>query len=206
MLSRTIILTFILILTSMFTVHSQCKYSKISIAPQMKDSFSFALKWDYSWDISKDEETGQFTKISEGPVLAEDTIHWYHTAHCTTNVQGGYELRYCYADKRRDTLVLTFADGLPAYASEFYFFINGDSFFFRPKTIYPSYIRDEEFSYEITKQVLTLNRNDPAPGNLIIGHLDVEFIERYSAPGKKNSERKFYLKGYLRTTLKSKEE
>ena len=93
-------------------------------------------------------------------------------------------------------------DGLPAYASEFYFYISGDSFYFKPTTIYPLYIAGQNISYQVTKQMLTLNKNNYKIGDTLIGYVNAEFIETVSVPKKGTQKHKFYLKGYIRTPLK----
>jgi hypothetical protein len=182
---------------------AQIKYSKVIIDRQMKDTFSFASKWDYSWEVFKDDSTGEFTKNSSEPLLPDDTAHLYYTAGCFTNVQGGYDIRYCFADLYKDSLTLTFSDGLPAYASEFYFYIKGDNFYFKPKTIYPVNIPGENISYRVAKQKLVLNNSNYKVGDTIIGYIDAEFIETVSVPKKGTEEHKFYLRGYIRSVVRS---
>ena len=104
--------------------------------------------------VYKDDSTGKFFTLGD-PV---DTTHLFFTANCSTNVQGGYEIRYCFADRIKDNIVLTFSDGLPAYASEYYSYITADSFYFRPRTIYPLKSHGEKISYQVTKQQLTLKQ------------------------------------------------
>jgi hypothetical protein len=181
---------------------AQVKYSKLSVDRQMKDTFSFANKWDYSWEVFKDDSTGEFTRNDNQSLTPADTAHLFYTANCLTNVQGGYGIRYCFADQRKDIITLTFSDGLPAYASVFYFYIKGDSFYFKPKTTYPMYISGQKISYQVTKQKLTLNKNNYKIGDKIIGSVDAEFIETVSVPKKGTKEQKFYLRGYIRTPLK----
>jgi len=167
----------------------------------MKDTFSFAKKWDYSWEVFKDDSTGTFTKNSDEPLSPSDTSHLYYTANCQTNVQGGYDIRYCNAERHRNTITLTFSDGLPAYASEFYIYIKADSFAFKPKTIYPIFIPGQSISYQVTKQKLTLNKSKYQVGDIIIGYVDTEFIETVSLPQKGIQKHKFYLRGFIRTSL-----
>jgi hypothetical protein len=175
----------------------QTSLSKIKIAQQFKDTFSFGNKWDYPAGVYKDDSTGEFYTLGD-PL---DTTHLFFTANCSTNVQGGYDIRYCFAVKSSDSVVLIFSDGLPAYASEFYFYIKGDSFYFRPKTIYPEYIPDEKISYSVTKQKLTINKGSYSIGDTIVGYVDSEFIETVSVPKKGAYSHKFYLRGFFKTPL-----
>lgn len=168
----------------------------------MKDTFSFAKQWDYPWEVFKDESTGEFTRNDDQTLIPADTAHLFYTANCLTNVQGGYDIRYCFADQSKNTITLIFSDGLPAYASEFYFYIAGDSFYFKPKTTYPLYIPGQKISYKVTKQKLKLTRNNYKIGDKIIGYVDAEFIETISVPKKGTKQHKFYLRGYIRTPLK----
>jgi hypothetical protein len=181
---------------------AQAKYSKLSVDRQMKDTFSFAKQWDYSWDVFKDDSTGEFTRNDNQSLTRADTAHLFYTANCLTSIQGGYDIRYCFADQSKDIITLTFSDGLPAYASEFYFYIKSDSFYFKPKTIYPLYIPGQKVSYQVTKQKLTLNKSTYKIGDTLIGYVDAEFIETVSVPKKGTKKHKYYLKGYVRTQLK----
>jgi len=168
---------------------------------QMRDSFSFAKKWDYPWDVFKDDSTGEFSKANGDPLLPVDTAHLFYTANCSTNIQGGYDLRYCFATKSRGTITLTFSDGLPAYANEFYIYVSRDSFEFRPNIIYPMRNAGEKISYRVVKQNLILNKNNYRIGDTIIGYIQTEFIESVSLPGKKLQDHSFFLKGFIRTKL-----
>lgn len=182
--------------------NAQTKYSKVLVDRQIKATFSFAKQWDYSWEVFKDDSTGRFTKNDDQPLTAADTAHLFYTANCLTNVQGGYDIRYCFADHNKGIITLIFSDGLPAYASEFFLYIRGDSFYFKPKTIYPLYIPGQKISYKVTKQKLTLNKSNYKIGDIIIGYVDAEFIETVSVPKKGTKQHKFYLRGYVRTQLK----
>lgn len=170
----------------------------VQIDPGLKDTFSFSKKWDYDWDIIK-EDNGKLSAANGRKIKAKDTAHLYFTANCTTNVQGGYSIRYCYADKTGDTLRLFFSDGLPAYASAFYIYVIGDSFYFKSKTVYPAYVRAQRFSYEIVNQQLKLNKANYRPGEIIIGAVDIEFSETFTAPNVDTTRKQYYLKGFIRT-------
>jgi hypothetical protein len=166
----------------------------------MKDTFSFARHWDYDWDVFK-EDDGTFTAADGRKLIARDTAHLYFTANCTTNVQGGYTIRYCYAKKQGDTLKLVFSDGLPAYASTFYIYVIGDHFYFKPRIIYPAHVRGQKFSYQVTRQQLTLNKSVFKNGEMILGSVDVEFTETFTAPGYPESSQHYFLKGFIRTPV-----
>ena len=181
---------------------AQAKYSKLSVDRKMKDTFSFAKQWEYSWEVFKDDSTGEFTRNDDQSLTPADTAHLFYTANCLTNVQGGYDIKYCFAIQRKDIITLTLSDGLPAYASEFYLHISGDSFYFKPKTTYPLYIPGQKISYKVTKQKLILNKNNYKIDDLIIGYIDAEFIETVSVPKRGTKQHKFYLRGNIRTPLK----
>lgn len=124
--------------------------SKFSVYKKFLDTFSFAKQWDYPEGVFKDDSTGEFT--TDGSPL--DTTHLYFTAKCLSNVQGGYDIRYCYATKNKNKITLTFADGLPAYASEFYIHIDTSSFWCDAETIYPVIAGGQKKSCKITNQKL----------------------------------------------------
>jgi hypothetical protein len=181
---------------------AQTKYSKVTFDKRMKDTFSFVNQWDYSPDIIKDDNTGQLSRDDDKPIQSSnDTAHLYFTANCETNVQGGFKVRYCFATKNKKTITLKFSDEQGDFASEFYVYIKGDSFYFRPEIIYPIVVRGEKIYYYMTRQKLRLNKRSYAMGDIIIGYIDSEFIERVSAPSRKSESHKLYLKGYIRTPI-----
>ena len=149
----------------------------------------------------KDEETGAFTKADESPVTPADTAHLYFTADCETDVQGGYRVRYCYAQTYKNNMLLTFTDGLPAYASNFYIDIKNDSFTFRPMTIYPSWDPNEKIVSKISRQKLILDNKNYLPGDTIKGFIDAAFIEEVHTPGKPTRFFTYYFRGYFKTLL-----
>lgn len=192
-----------LVIFSFQSTTGQTKYSRINIDHQMKDTFSFVKKWDYSWIVVKDENTGSFEKFDGQPIKPADTAHIFHTASCSTNVQGGYDIRYCFAEEKSDSITLIFSDGLPAYASVFYFCLNiaKREFYFKPETIYPKLITGQNISYLTTKQKLTLDKLNYQVNDTILGQVDVDFTEIISVPNQKESRKRFYFRGYFRTQI-----
>jgi len=198
-----IILLAIIFSCSLATGFSQSHHtSLITIDKNFRDTFTFHKQWAYEWSVIK-EDDGSFSKAFDGKVKAADTAHLFYTANCSTNVQGGYHIRYSYAEKINDELVLTFEDGLPAYASVFWIHIKNDSFYFKPKTIYPQPTRGK-LSYHIDSQKLVLNKNQFSRGELVKGYIDIQFTEVTSSPGNESRERKYFLRGYFRTPLRSR--
>lgn len=174
--------------------------NKVVVDRQMKDTFTFTKQWAYYWMVMKDD-AGKFTKTDGEVLTPADTAHLYFTANCITNIQGGYAIRYCYAQKRGNTIKLLFADGSPAYGNEFYCYIKHDSFYFKPAVSYPLYIPGERINYRVTHQQLTVNKPAYAIGDTLIGYINVEFIETASAPGHATQKRKLYLKGYIKVPV-----
>lgn len=199
---KSLILSFVLLTLTGRSSFAQTRYTKFLVDKKIKDTFSFAQKWDYSWEIYKNERTGEFTKNSDEPLTPEDTAHLSFTADCSTNVQGGYAIRYCSAVQNKSIITLTFADGLPAYASSFYIYISGDHFYFKPKTSYPLRVSGRKISHQVTQQKLMLNNAHYTIGDTIMGYVDAEFIETISIPKKGSRQHTFYLRGYFRTLLK----
>jgi hypothetical protein len=171
--------------------------SNFTVDKNLEGDFSFTKKWDYPEGIFKDDSTGEF--ITDGSPL--DTTHLFFTANCSTNVQGGYDIRYCYAKKYKNKITLTFADGLPAYGSEFYIHINTSSFSCDAETIYPIIAKGQKKSCTIIKQKLIINKPKYSKGDIIKGFIEMEFIEMVSVPNKAVQESKFFLKGYFKTRL-----
>jgi hypothetical protein len=192
----------IFLLLSISQTFAQRKYSKITFDRNLKDTFSFVNHWDYPENIIKDESTGQLSRDDDKPFKSSDTAHLYFTANCETNVQGGFNVRYCFATRNKETIILKFFDEQGDFASEFYAYIKGDSFYFRPVTVYPLSIHGEKISYRVTKQKLILNKNSYVIGDTIIGYIDCGFIETYSAPIRKSESHKIYLRGYIKTSTK----
>lgn len=192
----------IFFLLSISQTFAQTKYSKVTIDRNLKDTFSFEDQWDYPENIVKNESSGKLTRYDDKPLQRGDTTHLFFTANCKTNVQGGFAVRYCFATKNKETIILKFSDEQGDFASEFYAYIKGDSFFFRPETLYPMITRGEKISYRVTKQKLILNKDSYVTGDTIIGYIDCEFIETYSAPIRKTESHKIYLRGYVRTLIK----
>ena len=171
--------------------------SKVTVDKSLKGNFSFSKKWDYPEGVFKDDSTGEFT--TDGSPL--DTTHLFYTANCSTNVQGGYDIRYCYAKKDKNKITLTFADGLPAYASEFYVYIDTTNFWCDAETIYPVFIKGQKKSCTIIKQKLTVDKPKYSKGDKIKGFIEMDFIETVSVPKKAVQKRKYLFKGYFKTTL-----
>ncbi len=171
--------------------------SKVTVDKNLKGNFSFTKNWDYPEGVFKDDSTGEFT--TDGSLL--DTTHLFFTANCSTNVQGGYDIRYCYATKVKNKIRLTFADGLPAYASEFYVYIDTSSFWCDVETIYPAITKGQKKSCTIAKQKLTLDKSKYSKGDTIKGFIEMEFIETVSVPNKAVQKRNLFLKGYFKTPL-----
>lgn len=199
---KLLILFFSCLLGGFRKTVAQTIYSPIFVNRKMSNSFSFTNKWAYSWDVFKDERTGKFSKNGEKKITRGDTAHLFFTANCHTNIQGGYNIKYCYAHKKKDTITLIFSDGLPAYASEFYVYITGDSFTCKPKTMYSSYRPGQKISYEVSKQKLMLDKPSYSINDVMKGYIDFEFIEIYSVPNKETEKSNFYLRGYFKTPLK----
>jgi hypothetical protein len=171
--------------------------SKVTVDKNLKGKFSFTKKWDYPEGVFKDDSTGEL--ITDGSIL--DTTHLFYTADCSTNVQGGYKIRYCYATIDKNNIMLTFADGLPAYASQFYVHIDTSSFWCDAETIYPIFIKGQKKYCTIVKQKLKVDKPKYAKGDIIKGFIEMEFIETILIPNKSVQKRKFYLKGYFKTPL-----
>ena len=171
--------------------------SKITVDKNLKGNFSFTKKWDYPEGVFKDDSTGEFS--TDGSPL--DTTHLFYTANCSTNVQGGYDIRYCYATKDKNKITLTFADGLPAYASEFYVHIDTANFWCDAETIYPAIVRGQKKSCTIVKQKLSVDKPKYSKGDIIKGFIEMEFVETIAVLNKPVQKRNYFLKGYFKTPL-----
>ena len=174
--------------------------SKVTVDKNFIDTFSFIKQWSYP-DYTFKDDSGHFEIDENRKIIAEDTAHLYFTANCTTNVQGGYDIRYCYAKKKKNEIVLTFSDGLPAYASQFYVHIDTSNFWCDAETIYPVIASGQKKSCRITKQKLTVDKSKYSKGDMIKGVIEMEFIETVAVPKKGVQKRNLFLKGYFKTPL-----
>lgn len=171
--------------------------SKITVDKNLKGEFSFTKKWDYPEGVFKDDSTGEFT-TDGGPL---ETTYLFYTANCSTNVQGGYNIRYCYATKANNKIILTFVDGLPAYASEFFVHIDTSSFWCAAETIYPAIAKGQKKYCTIIKQKLIVDKPKYSKGDSIKGFIEMEFIETVAVPNKEVQNRNYFLKGYFKTPI-----
>ncbi len=181
-------------------IEQQKTISKFSIKKLPATNFSFSKEWDYPAFTLKDD-SGHFEIMEQRELMADDTAHLFHTAKCTTNVQGGYPIRYCYATKQKNKITLTFADGMPAYASAFYVYIHDSTFDCLVETIYPMFIKGEQRSITILKQQLVISQNKFNEGDNIEGYVEMIFIETSIIPKKGIRKTKFYLKGFFKTKV-----
>lgn len=171
--------------------------SKIIVPRYFVDTFSFTKQWDYPEGVFKDDSTGEFT--TDGSDL--DTTHLFYTARCTTNVQGGYELRYCHAKIESGKIMLTFADGFPAYASEFYVYIDTSTFSCNVETIYPIADLGQKKYNTITSQKLIIDKGSYMPGDTIKGYINMTFVETVILSNKETFRTKLFFKGHFKTQL-----
>ncbi|MBL0183928.1 MAG: hypothetical protein IPP96_17225 [Chitinophagaceae bacterium] len=129
-------------------------------------------------------------------------LHIYSIrARCTTNVQGGYELRYCNAKKESGRIKLTFVDGYPAYASEFYVYIDSSTFSCNVETVYPVADLGQKKYNTITSQKLTIDKENYKPGDIIKGYIKMTFVETVILSNKETYRTKLFFKGYFKTQL-----
>src|ERR1700733_5407268 len=179
----------------------QPHYLPITVQKEPKGVFSFLKGWAYAWDVIK-HDNGKFEKTDADTVTASDTAHLYYTANCKTNVQGGYNIRYCYASKTKKGVSLVFADGEPAYANEFDISIVGSKYSIKPRIIYPEPVKEGKLVYVVTYSQLILFQKEPAASKPISGYIDMRFVE--SNPTASSSKKHIYfLKGYFKTILKT---
>ena len=184
--------------------------SPVTVDPALKGDFRFTESWDYPWDYVPEEQpvktTGRRTpaKAIGRQLRAGDTAHLFFTARCTTNVQGGYAIRYCFATRQQDSLMLSFSDGLPAYASSFYVRVYKGQFVFRPDVVYPVFQAGERIHHRVTRQKLALTNQQERyrRGDLITGYIDVEFTETVSRQGEPARITPLFLRGYFRTPVR----
>ncbi|OOQ59107.1 hypothetical protein BC343_29230 [Mucilaginibacter pedocola] len=175
-------------------------YKPVVINPIPKTSFAFTKHWAYAWYITKDDK-GRISKAIDGEITKADKAHLYFTADCKTNVQGGYNIRYCYANKKPDgTILLTFRDGEPAYSNSFKANIGNRQFNFEPEIVSPMLVAGQKTTYRVTQQKLVLHQKEYATAKVISGYIDVEFSEVITEGGK-TAKHPLYLRGYFKTPV-----
>jgi len=173
----------------------------IIIGKEPKDSLKFTNNWAYPWWVTKDND-GRFHKNTDGKITKKDTSHLYFTAHCKTSVQGGYDIRYCYAERKANGVSLSFQDGEPAYASEFNVSISNGKFSFTPKIIYPELISGSKVVYKVTTSKLILYDTKYTTSKEISGYVDAGFTETAISRGQ-TEKHQYYFRGYFKTSVKS---
>ncbi len=168
------------------------------------DSLAFTNGWWYPWYTVKHQD-GTFENTFGSELKAVDTAHLYFTSHCETNVQGGYEVRYCYASIKKGVIKLNFSDGAPAYGSEYHVFIKRDSFYCKAYTIYPISDGGEKITSLTKQQTLALDKQKYVPGDTLKGYINFTFRETSSAPGRRPYSHTYYFRGFFCTRLGEKE-
>ena len=166
-----------------------------------KDSLSFTNNWAYPAGVEKDVN-GKFDKITDGEIAKNDTSHLFFTAHCRTNVQGGYDIRYCYAKRKAGSINLSFIDGEPAYENEFKILISEGKFSFTPEISYPELILGSKIIYKVTAAKLILYNKNYKASKEISGYIDAEFSETTLLQGKIEKHH-YFLKGYFKAPVRS---
>jgi hypothetical protein len=178
-------------------------FSKIVFDSLLIDSFTFHKNWDYPEGIYKDEVTGKFDSNYGDKITKKDTAHLFYTASCTTSVQGGYDLHYAYAYYTVDSfLLIRIEDGLPAYASHYDIIIKGDSFYCKPKTIYPMRVEGEKIYYKIIQQELKFKKAIRLQSKNNLAIFNIQFEEITKIPNKPKHINMHFLRGIIRTPIK----
>jgi hypothetical protein len=201
MQAKLLVLFLPVVICCLHKTYAQYKpVSFLNVTPSLKDSFWFTNQWDYPWYLIKDE-AGRFSSNISNTVKPADTAHLYFTAKCRTSVQGGYNIRYCEAKKQGDIITLTFFDGEPSYISRFYVYIKQSSFYFKPQTIYPTYMLRSNMQYTINSERLSLVKNNYAKGDVIAGYIDCVFTETSDSANHPIQRSNLYIKGYFKTPV-----
>jgi len=189
----------------MLMISSSLAQSKTSPAVAIgkipESRLTFVEKWAYPWHIIKIKD-GRFEDSESGEIIKGKVARLYFTANCQTDVQGGYSIRYCYASKNKDTIRLNFADGLPAYASEFNIYIEKDRFSFEPKIIYPQLTPNEKLIYKPISSKLILDHNNYKTIKVITGYVNAVFEEITYSSNKTQTAKKYYFRGYFKAPVK----
>jgi hypothetical protein len=176
---------------------------KIVIAKEPSPQvFDFTKHWDYPWYITKDDG-GKFSNAEGDTITSKDTLRQYFTARCKTNVQGGYEIRYCTASRNDEGINLCFADGPPAYGSDYVVGIKKGKCTFKPNVVYPELIPAQKITYTTTACHLTLYQQDYAQSKTISGYINAKFTEILFDKHNKKITRNYFLTGYFKTPVKS---
>lgn len=162
------------------------------------DTFSFTRKWDYPWYVSKSK--GVFSSALSDTIGRDDTAHLFYTANCTSTFQGGYQIRYCTATKVGKDIEVSFADGMPAYASQYYVHIRGDSCWFDPHIRLPDN-QIKRYLWLADSSRLVLDKPVRNAGDVFRGYLEMRF---FRSSGQKPGEvpQVYLLKGYFSTRVK----
>jgi hypothetical protein len=189
----------------MLMISSSLAQSKTSPAVAIgkipESRLTFVEKWAYPWHIIKIKD-GRFEDSKSGEIIKGKVPRLYFTANCQTDVQGGYSIKYCYASKNKDTIRLSFADGLPAYANEFNIYIEKDRFSFEPKIIYPQLTPDDRLIYKPISSKLILDHNNYKTTKVITGYINTVFEEITYRSNNTQTTKKYYFRGYFKAPVK----
>jgi len=150
----------------------------------------------------KYKKSGRFVNLMTGEkIKGQDTDHLYQTCNCSTDFQGGDTVKYCDANLKNDTLLLTFCganisehlvvkvyEGL--YQSRFYYTYEA-----RPR-------KGHSPNFQSVTNDLTIDHRKFYPGLKIKGKIKVSFSEDdYTGEGTKKLHY-YILSGLFDTKIK----
>lgn len=159
--------------------HNTIVYHTYQVDPNMPDTFTFPLRWDYPWWTIRNDD-GSFENTAGNAISAQDTAHLYFTADCTSDHQGEHAVQYGYAKIEEDLLTLSFRGGEPAYFDRYFIYIKKNEF---GAAMDVSYIFPSEhirIDIRTLSQELLLDRSEVKAGDTIKGKVDVSFLETHS--------------------------
>lgn len=173
--------------------------AKVEVVPKLDTRFFHQSQASYHWWIVEDDE-GNLEDTTDGAIDADDLLRLEHTANLASTHQGEHSMEFCEATATTDGAVLTFAGGMPAYASSLTVDLDAKrSFKCSFAATYPG--PSNPLRWKITKKELKLKSSDLTGGTRLYGWISVTFDEIDTVAGASKS---YKIEGYFKPVLQHK--
>lgn len=173
--------------------------ANVTVIPQLDARFFHQSRSSYQpWIV--EHEDGHLEDTADGVIDAEDLLKLEHTANVVSTHQGEHQVEFCEATVTTDGAVLTFAGGMPAYASSLTVELDAKrNFKCSFAATYPG--PTNSLRWKITKKELQLQSSELTGGTRLHGWLSVSFDEIDTVTGVSKS---YKMEGYFKPVLQHK--
>lgn len=170
------------------------------VAPKLDSAFYHQSQSSYHWWIVENEE-GHLEDTADGVIDADDLLKLEHTANLVSTHQGEHSMEFCEATATTDGAVLTFAGGMPAYASSLTVELDAKrNFKCSFSATYPG--PTNPLRWRITKKELKLKSSGLTGGTRLRGWISVSFDEIDTVTG---ASKNYKIEGYFKPVLQHKQ-